>query len=80
MNESMYTQLKSLSCPLISVIVPIYRVEKYLDRCINSIVKQTYQETRKSTAEVELLLIQKRIVRIYMLCIEEIIAIEKFRE
>lgn len=28
--------------PLISVIVPIYNVEKYLDRCIESIVNQTY--------------------------------------
>ncbi len=29
--------------PLISVIVPIYNVEKYLDRCIKSIVNQTYE-------------------------------------
>lgn len=29
--------------PLISVIVPIYNVEKYLDRCIESIVNQTYK-------------------------------------
>ncbi len=28
--------------PLISVIVPIYNVEKYLDRCIDSILGQTY--------------------------------------
>ncbi len=28
--------------PLISVIVPIYKVEKYLDRCVESIVNQTY--------------------------------------
>lgn len=28
--------------PLISVIIPIYNVEKYLDRCIMSIVNQTY--------------------------------------
>lgn len=28
--------------PLISVIVPVYRVEEYLDRCIGSIVEQTY--------------------------------------
>ncbi|WP_178666773.1 glycosyltransferase [uncultured Eubacterium sp.] len=28
--------------PLISVIVPIYNVEKYLDKCISSIVEQTY--------------------------------------
>ena len=28
---------------LISVIVPIYNVEKYLDRCVNSIINQTYK-------------------------------------
>ncbi len=28
---------------LISVIVPVYNVEKYLDKCINSIVNQTYK-------------------------------------
>lgn len=29
--------------PLISVIVPIYNVEKYLDKCVQSIVNQTYK-------------------------------------
>lgn len=28
---------------LVSVVVPIYNVEKYLDRCISSIVNQTYR-------------------------------------
>lgn len=28
---------------LISVIVPVYNVEKYLDRCVNSLVNQTYR-------------------------------------
>ena len=28
---------------MISVIVPIYKVEDYLDRCIESIVKQKYR-------------------------------------
>ena len=28
--------------PLISVVVPVYRVEKYLDHCIRSIAEQTY--------------------------------------
>ena len=27
----------------ISVIVPVYKVEKYLKRCVESIVQQTYQ-------------------------------------
>lgn len=29
---------------MISVIVPIYNVEKYLDRCITSIISQTYKD------------------------------------
>lgn len=29
--------------PLISVIVPVYKVEPYLDKCISSIVNQTYR-------------------------------------
>lgn len=29
--------------PLISVIVPVYKVEQYLDQCIRSIVEQTYR-------------------------------------
>lgn len=29
--------------PLISVIVPVYRIEKYISRCINSILNQTYK-------------------------------------
>ena len=28
---------------LISVIIPVYKVEKYLDRCVESVVNQTYQ-------------------------------------
>lgn len=36
--------------PLISVIVPVYRVEAYLDHCIRSIVEQTY-------ANLEILLV-----------------------
>ena len=29
---------------LISVIIPVYNVEKYLDRCLESIESQTYSE------------------------------------
>lgn len=31
-----------MATPLISVIVPVYKVEPYLDRCVQSIVDQTY--------------------------------------
>ena len=29
--------------PKISIIVPVYQVEKYLNECITSIVNQTYR-------------------------------------
>jgi glycosyltransferase involved in cell wall biosynthesis len=29
---------------LVSVVVPVYNVEKYLDRCVQSILKQTYSD------------------------------------
>jgi len=34
---------KKPSEPLVSVIVPVYKVEQYLDRCIQSILCQTYR-------------------------------------
>ena len=33
----------SIKLPLLSVIVPVYKVEAYLDRCVDSIVGQTYK-------------------------------------
>lgn len=32
-----------MDTPLISVIIPVYNVEAYLDRCVESIVNQTYR-------------------------------------
>ena len=29
--------------PLISVIVPIYNIERFLDKCVTSIINQTYK-------------------------------------
>ena len=31
------------SNPLVSIIVPIYNVENYIDKCFNSLVNQTYE-------------------------------------
>ncbi len=30
------------ACPLISIIVPVYKVERYLEKCVKSIQNQTY--------------------------------------
>ena len=30
--------------PLISIIVPVYNVEKYIEKCVTSIINQTYKE------------------------------------
>ena len=29
--------------PVVSVIVPVYKVEKYIKKCLNSIINQTYK-------------------------------------
>lgn len=29
---------------MISVIIPVYNVEEYLERCVNSVLKQTYND------------------------------------
>ena len=31
-----------MNCELISIIVPVYNVEVYLEKCLNSIINQTY--------------------------------------
>ena len=28
---------------LISIVIPVYKVEKYLEKCIESIINQTYK-------------------------------------
>ena len=44
--------------PLISVIVPVYNVEKYLPRCIDSILVQTF-------TDFELILIDDGSIEVY---------------
>lgn len=34
---------KKMLYPLVSVIVPVYKVERYLERCLKSILNQTYE-------------------------------------
>ena len=29
--------------PLLSVIIPVYKVEKYLRQCVDSVINQTYK-------------------------------------
>lgn len=35
--------MKSKVNPLVSVIVPVYNVEMYIKRCVDSIINQTYK-------------------------------------
>ena len=33
-----------MSAPMFSIIVPVYKVEKYLDQCIRSILEQDFTD------------------------------------
>lgn len=44
---------------LVSVVVPVYKVEQYLERCVKSICEQTYQEL-----EIILVMMDRRIVAV----------------
>ena len=39
---------------LISIIIPVYNVEPYIEECINSIINQTYKE-------LEIILVDDRV-------------------
>ena len=43
---------------MISVLVPVYNVEKYLSRCLDSILKQTY-------TDFEIVLVDPRIKAVF---------------
>lgn len=33
--------------PLISVVIPVYKVENYLERCVNSVINQRYKKEKE---------------------------------
>ena len=35
-------QVPNSEAPLISVIIPVYNVEKYLEKCLDTVLSQTY--------------------------------------
>lgn len=37
-------ETKSMNMPKVSIIVPVYKAEKYLNRCIDSIIAQTFTD------------------------------------
>lgn len=38
----MDNKILSQNIPLLTVIIPVYKVEKYLEKCLNSVINQTY--------------------------------------
>lgn len=51
--------------PLISIIVPVYRVESYLSRCVDSLLAQTYQNLEIILVVMGLRISARRSVKIY---------------
>ena len=37
-------ETKSMNMPKVSIIVPVYKAEKYLNRCVDSILAQTFTD------------------------------------
>ena len=40
-NDSM--QHVENKMPLVTIIIPVYRVERFLNRCLDSVINQTYK-------------------------------------
>ena len=43
-NAERYQKCKKMNTPVFSVIIPIYNVERQLDKCVQSIINQTYSD------------------------------------
>lgn len=43
MKEKKVAEKKENTRPIVSVVIPVYNVEKYLERCLDSVVKQTLE-------------------------------------
>lgn len=55
--------------PLISVIVPVYKVEPYLDKCVSSIVNQTYTNLEIILVDLVVLSVSAILCRISFLVV-----------
>ena len=36
-------EMRTVDAPLVSIVVPVYNAERYLDRCVESILAQTLE-------------------------------------
>lgn len=60
--SAMPEKTRTEDLPLISVIVPVYKAERYLDRCIQSIVDQTYRN-------LEIILVMMALRTLALICV-----------
>ncbi len=47
--------------PLISVIIPVYGVEKYIFQCLESVINQTYKNIEVIVINDDIILVDKNI-------------------
>ena len=60
-NDGKMSEYRKTDDTLISVIVPVYKVEQYLEKCVNSISVQTYSNLDLLTnAAIFAILLQRK--------------------